>query len=115
MHMAWVRTVCGRLESRYRYSAQIVYNNFPWPEDADEARRAGVRVAAEAVLAARAGFPDRSLAALYDPEAMPKALASAHEQLDHAVDLCFAAGSFVGDRDRAEHLFARHAIEAGFR
>jgi hypothetical protein len=115
MHMAWVRTVCGRLESRHRYSAQIVYNNFPWPDDIDEARRAEVRVAAEAVLAARAGFPDRSLAALYDPDAMPEALASAHEQLDHAVDRCFAVGSFVGDRDRAEHLFARHAREAGLR
>jgi hypothetical protein len=106
VHMAWMRQVCGRLESRYRYSNKIVYNNFPWPMDATEAQRAKVEEAAQAVLSAREQFPASTLADLYDPVTMPPALAKAHEQLDRAVDRCYRKDPFLHDRQRVEHLFA---------
>ncbi|MBD3768148.1 MAG: hypothetical protein IE928_09435 [Gammaproteobacteria bacterium] len=70
MHNAWMRTVAGRLESRYRYSANLVYNNFPWATPTDKQTQA-IEQAAQAVLDARAQFPDASLADLYDPRPMP--------------------------------------------
>ena len=91
MHMAWTRAVCGRLESRYRYSAGIVYNNFPWPEPLDDKARGAIEAAAQAVLDARAAFPDSTLADLYDPLSMPPALVKAHQQLDRAVDAAYTA------------------------
>jgi hypothetical protein len=100
MHMAWVRAVCGRLESRYRYSATL-YNNFPWPDDVS----AEVVAAARGVLDARAG--SARLADLYDPRRTPPALARAHAALDRAVDRCYRAESFSGDRARVELLFHR--------
>jgi len=106
MHMAWMRQVCGRLESRYRYSASLVYNNFPCPQDVTEAQRAGVEKAAQAVLDARAEFPESTLADLYDPVAMPPALAKAHAALDLAVDRCYRKQPFHTDRERVEYLFA---------
>lgn len=106
MHMAWTKQVCGRLESRYRYSNTLVYNNFPWPEAADAKQRAAVEAAAQAVLDARKLFPDSTLAALYDPLAMPSELVKAHNELDRAVDRCYRAQPFASDRQRLEHLFA---------
>ncbi|HUZ94975.1 MAG TPA: DNA methyltransferase, partial [Edaphobacter sp.] len=106
MHMAWMRQVCGRLESRYRYSKDIVYNNFPWPDMPRERQRVAVRDAAQAVLDARKKFPDATLADLYDPLAMPPALVKAHADLDRAVDLCYRPQPFQNDRQRVEHLFA---------
>lgn len=106
MHMAWVRQVCGRLESRYRYSAGLVYNNFPWPERTTDKQRAAVETKAQAVLDARQQFPDATLADLYDPLAMPPALAKAHAELDRAVDLCYRPEKFESDRQRVEYLFA---------
>lgn len=84
VHMAWMRTVAGRLEMRYRYSANIVYNNFPWP-DADQATQERIAALAQAVLDARALYPDSSLADLYDTVAMPAELRRAHTALDSAV------------------------------
>jgi len=84
VHMAWTRAVCGRLKSDYRYSKDIVYNNFPWPEST-EAQKATIEKLAQAILDARAQFPDSSLADLYDPLAMPPALLKAHKALDGAV------------------------------
>jgi hypothetical protein len=84
VHNAWMRAVCGRLEMRYRYSASIVYNNFPWPE-ADGTQRTAIGQLAQAVLDVRAGFADSSLADLYDPLTMPPALLKAHKALDTAV------------------------------
>jgi hypothetical protein len=81
MHMAWMRQVAGRLESRYRYSTGLVYNNFPWPLEATEAQRAKVEECAKEVLVAREKFPASTLADLYDPVTMPPALAKAHESL----------------------------------
>jgi hypothetical protein len=106
MHMAWMRQVCGRLESRYRYSNKLVYNNFPWPEAPTDKQRAAVEAAAQAVLDARKQFPDSSLADLYDPLSMPPVLAKAHAQLDRAVDLCYRPQPFENDRQRVEYLFA---------
>jgi len=105
-HMAWVRQVCGRLKSDYRYSASLVYNNFPWPEGPSAKQRAAVEAAAQAVLDARKQFPDSTLADLYDPLAMPPALVKAHANLDRAVDLCYRPQPFDNDRQRVEHLFA---------
>jgi hypothetical protein len=106
MHMAWVRHVCGRLKSDYRYSNSLVYNNFPWPESPSEKQVAAVEEKAQAVLDARAKYPDSSLADLYDPLAMPKPLADAHAALDRAVDACYRKAPFHSDRERVEFLFA---------
>jgi len=84
VHMAWMRAVCGRLKSDYRYSKDIVYNNFPWPATTD-AQRAKIEQTAQAILDARALYPDCSLADLYDEIAMPPELRKAHQQNDRAV------------------------------
>jgi hypothetical protein len=105
MQMAWVRQVCGRLKSDYRYSAKLVYNNYPWPQDATDAKRERVESAAQGVLAARAQFPDATLADLYDPLAMPQALRKAHDALDRAVDRCYRRQPFTSERQRLEFLF----------
>ena len=84
VHMAWTRVVCGRLKSDYRYSKDIVYNNFPWPDATDE-QKAVVEKLAQAVLDARANEPNGSLADLYDPLTMPPGLLTAHKELDRAV------------------------------
>ena len=108
MHMAWMRQVCGRMKSDYQYSNTIVYNNFPWPEDASEAQRVKVEEAAQAVLTAREQFPCSTLADLYDPVSMPPKLAKAHETLDRAVDRCYRKEPFTTDRQRVEYLFAQY-------
>jgi hypothetical protein len=108
MHNAWVRYTCGRLESRYRYSAAIVYNNFPWPENLTDKQRAAIEAAAQGVLDARAQFPDASLADLYDPVAMPPALVKAHQKLDAAVDAAYGQKSFTNDAARVAFLFERY-------
>ncbi|WP_276132255.1 class I SAM-dependent DNA methyltransferase [Polluticoccus soli] len=105
MHMAWVKYVCGRLESRFRYSNNIVYNNFPWPENPSEKQKEAVEKAAQEVLDARAQFPNASLADLYDPNTMPPALVKAHQALDKAVDLCYRSQPFPNETKRIEYLF----------
>ena len=118
MHMAWVRAVCGRLKSDYRYSAGIVYNNFPWPlgsscnargtdEPTDKARQA-IEAAAQAVLDARAAFPDATLADLHDPLSMPPVLLKAHQKLDAAVDKAYGKSGFKNDAERVAFLFERY-------
>lgn len=84
VHMAWMRVVCGRLKSDYRYSKDIVYNNFPWPTPTD-AQKACIEQTAQAILDARALYPDSSLADLYDEVTMPPELRKAHQQNDRAV------------------------------
>ena len=84
VHMAWMRTVCGRLEMRYRYSKEVVYNTFPWPTPT-EAQKAKIEQTAQAILDARALYPDCSLADLYDEVTMPPELRKAHQQNDKAV------------------------------
>jgi len=105
MHMVWVRSVCGRLESRYRYSKDIVYNNFPWPEALTDRNRKDIEDAAQGVLDARANFPDSSLADLYNLLTMPPELVRAHQALDNAVDIAYSRRRFSGDGDRVSLLF----------
>jgi len=107
-HMAWMRQVCGRLKSDYRYSNTLVYNNFPWPETPSSTQVTAVEKAAQAVLDARAKYPTSTLADLYDPTTMPPILAKAHADLDRSVDRCYRKEPFPNDRARVEHLFARY-------
>lgn len=83
-HMAWMRAVCGRLKSDYRYSKDVVYNNFPWPTPT-EAQKVKIEQTAQAILDARALYPDSSLADLYDETTMPPELRKAHQDNDRAV------------------------------
>ncbi|WP_449555672.1 type IIL restriction-modification enzyme MmeI [Hymenobacter ruricola] len=105
MHMAWMRHVTGRLKSDYQYSKDIVYNNYPFPPSPSPKQTAAVEAAAARVLAARAEFPDATLALLYDPLTMPPALAQAHAALDRAVDLCYRPAAFPTELSRLEYLF----------
>lgn len=105
MHMAWVKTVCGRLEGRFRYSKDIVYNNFPWPENPSEKQTKGIQEKAQKVLDARLQFPNSSLADLYNPLTMPPALAKAHNELDKAVDLAYRPQPFISEANRMVFLF----------
>jgi N-6 DNA Methylase len=118
MHNAWVRYTCGRLESRYRYSAGIVYNNFPWPEKSDDKARSAIEAAAQGVLDARAihqsGANKASLATLYSPTLMPANLRAAHAALDKAVDAADAAQDKAAknaktDAQRVAFLFTLYA------
>lgn len=84
VHMAWMRTVCGRLKSDYRYSKDIVYNNFPWCNPTEE-QKAKIEKTAQMILDARAMYPDCSLADLYDEAVMPPELRKAHQLNDRAV------------------------------
>ena len=106
MHMSWVKLVAGRLESRYRYSNSLVYNNYPWPQDPTPSQKAKVEQLAQSVLDARALFPESSLAELYDPLVMPAELVHAHQRLDRAVERCYRPEPFANDRERVEFLFA---------
>lgn len=104
MHMAWLRHIGGRLESRYRYSIGLVYNTFPWPE-ISPAREPKIAELAQAVLDARADWPDSTLADLYDPDLMPANLRKTHQALDVAVDRLYRKAPFTSERERVEHLF----------
>ncbi len=120
MHNAWVRAVCGRLKSDFRYSAAIVYNNFPWPFHTPDSEQnqppvavqqaqSAIESAAQGVLDARAQFAGSSLADLYDPLTMPPALLRAHQKLDAAVDKAYqlAGGprAYQNDAERVAFLF----------
>jgi len=108
MHMDWMRYVCGRLESRYRYSNSLVYNNFPWPPNPTPAQVKAIEEKAQAVLDARVQFPGNTLADLYDPLTMPPALLKAHQALDKAVDTAYRKQPFASERERIEYLFAEY-------
>lgn len=117
MHMAWMRYTCGRMKSDYQYSNTIVYNNFPWPDAPSDKAKLAIEGAAQAVLDARAEFPDATLADLYDPLTMPPVLVKAHQQLDRAVDAAYVEGetragrkkpSLKTDAERVAFLFERY-------
>ncbi|MCA8835044.1 MAG: class I SAM-dependent DNA methyltransferase, partial [Proteobacteria bacterium] len=103
MHMAWMRTVAGRLESRYRYSIGLVYNTFPLPKGKDLSKLAPF---GQAILDARAKHPDTTLATLYKSSNMQSNLRRAHEANDRAVDKLYSAQPFADDTARINHLFA---------
>jgi hypothetical protein len=113
MHNAWMRATCGRLESRFRYSSSVVYNNYPWPgfagEPLSDKHRTAIEQAAQCVLDARAQFASSSLADLYDPLTMPPALLKAHQKLDTAVDVAYQPSggkkSYASDAERVAFLF----------
>ena len=105
VHMAWMRAVCGRLESRYRYSKDIVYNNFPWPEVSDE-QREKIAATAQAILDARALYPDSSLADLYDELTMPPELRKAHQQNDRAVMAAYGFPITMTESECVARLFS---------
>ena len=104
MHMAWLRHIGGRLESRYRYSIGLVYNTFPLPS-VPETDLEALTPHADAVLEARANHPGAAPADLYAPDLMPPDLRRAHRQLDRAVDRLYRRAAFASERERVEHLF----------
>ena len=104
VHMAWMRAVCGRLKSDYRYSNDIVYNNFPWPEASDE-QREKITATAQAILDARALYPDSSLADLYDELTMPPELRKAHQQNDRAVMAAYGFPITMTESECVARLF----------
>ncbi|MFC1501592.1 class I SAM-dependent DNA methyltransferase, partial [Elusimicrobiota bacterium] len=105
MHMIWMKYVCGRLKSDYRYSKDIVYNNFSWPENPSESQIKSVKEKAKDILEVRKEFTGNSLADLYDPNTMPPELVKAHSALDKAVDKCYGKQAFQSERSRIEYLF----------
>lgn len=107
VHMAWTRAVAGRLKSDYRYSKDIVYNNFPWPE-ANDKQKATIEPLAQAVLDARALFPESSLADLYDPLTMPPELLKAHQKLDRAVMKLYGFKANMAEAEVVAKLFERY-------
>ncbi len=104
MHMAWVKTVGGRLKTDYRYSAQLCYNTFPFPK-ISEAKKQEIEEAAEEVLLVREDYPGKTLADLYDPDKMPDDLHEAHHRLDLIVESCYRDTPFANDEERLECLF----------
>lgn len=111
VHMAWMRAVCGRLEMRYRYSKDIVYNNFPWPNPTDEQKRR-IEQTARTLLDARALYPDSSLADLYDELTMPIELRKAHQDNDRAVmeAYCFPVKTSFTESQCVAELFKMYQI-----
>lgn len=103
MHMAWMRTVTGRMKSDYMYSVGVVYNTFPLPLGKDLTK---LKSYGQAILDARVNHPGATLADLYDPDVMPADLRRAHQANDKAVDKLYSSAGFGSERDRVEHLFA---------
>ena len=104
MHMAWMRTVCGRLKSDYRYSRDLCYNTFPWPTPSTKQKK-HIESLAEAVLMTREMYPDMTLADMYDPDKMPEPLRESHTALDIAVDGLYRKKPFASDEERLQLLF----------
>jgi hypothetical protein len=107
LHMTWVRAVGGRLDMRYRYSAGICYNTYPFPY-ATEAQKKEVRKSVFSVLSERENHSEKTLADLYDPDRMPEGLRAAHRRLDEVVERCYRSKLFASDEERLEHLFKLH-------
>lgn len=105
MHMAWVKSVGGRLKSDFRYSASIIYNNYPWPENPSDKQIKNIEEKAQNVLDVRASFPSSSLADLYSPLTMPPTLVKAHNELDKVVDAAYSKQAFTSEAKRMEFLF----------
>lgn len=105
MHNVWVKNICGKLESRIRYSNTLGYNNFPFPQNLNDKQVKAIEAAAQKVLDARLQFPNSSLADLYDPLTMPPALVKAHNELDKAVDLAYRPQAFTSEANRMVFLF----------
>ena len=107
MHMVWMKYTCGRIKSDFRYSAGIVYNNYPWP-DPDDVHKASIEKVAEEILKIRRKYAGQSLADLYDPNLMPIDLLEAHHKLDREVEKAYSTEPFKGDSERIAHLFSMY-------
>lgn len=105
MHNAWMRQVCGRIKSDYRYSNNLVYNNFPFPKEPTAKQIEKVEQTTQRILDARAKFPKATLAVLYDRLTMPKELSDAHRANDEAVDACYGKQRFNNEQERIKFLF----------
>ena len=103
VHMAWTRVVCGRFKSDYSYSNTIVYNNFPWPSPTDE-QKEKIKKTAQAILNARALYPNSSLADLYDPLTMPPELLKAHNANNRAVMEAYGFSTKMSEADCVAEL-----------
>lgn len=106
--MAWTKVVCGRLKSDYRYSRDLCYNTFYWPEDVSEQQKERIEAAAQIVLDIRNQYNDCSLATLYNPETMPYELLQAHRKLDAAVEKAYGR-KFADDAERVAFLFEKYS------
>lgn len=109
MHMVWVRAVAGKLETRLRYSAELCYNTFPFPEITDKQKQT-IEMYVNNILAEREKHSDKTMAELYDPDKMPQGLREAHHSLDLAIEKCYRQAPFESDEKRLEHLFKRYEI-----
>ena len=107
MHMAWVKAVGGKLETRYRYSAKLCYNTFPFPKISLK-QKENLNLYVFAILDERAKHPSKTMAQLYNPDTMPKGLKQAHEELDVAIEKCYRLQPFKNDTERLEYLFKEY-------
>jgi len=105
MHMTWVKYISGRIKSDYRYSNELVYNNYPFPKNISDKNKKSVEEKAQNILEIRADFKESSLADLYNPLAMSPRLKKAHQSLDKEVDKCYVSKTFKNDKERIEFLF----------
>lgn len=108
VHMAWMRVVCGRMKSDYRYSASIVYNNFPWPKSTSE-QILRIEQTAQGILDARAKYPDSTLADLYNPTSMKKDLLEAHRRNDQAVLQAYGFSNGISESECVAKLFEMYS------
>jgi len=109
MHMAWVRAVGGQLETRIRYSAEICYNTFPFPEISNNQKKK-IEMHVNEILMEREKHSEKTMAELYDPDKMPEGLRRAHHDLDIAIELCYRQQPFDSDEKRLEYLFKMYEI-----
>ena len=106
MHMTWVRAVSGKLETRYRYSAKLCYNTFPFPDISDK-QKENLNLYVFAILDERAKH-NKTMAQMYNPDTMPKGLLKAHQELDTAIEQCYRLQPFKNDTERLEYLFKQY-------
>ena len=104
LHMQWVKIVAGRLKEDYRYSTQLCYNTFPFPDINDEQKR-NITTSVHKILNEREKFSEKKIAELYDPQKMPTGLKEAHNKNDIAVERCYREEEFKNDEERLEYLF----------
>lgn len=104
MHMVWVKAIGGKLETRYRYSAKICYNTFPFP-DISTKQKETLNLYVFSILEERAKYPGKTMAYLYNPDTMPKGLEKAHQELDEAIEKCYRLKPFESDTERLSYLF----------
>jgi hypothetical protein len=104
MHNLWIKTVCGSLETRIRYSSSLGYNTFPFPTISEQEKEK-ITLCVFDIIGEREKFPERTMAQLYDPDKMPAALLTSHRILDKVIDSCYKSEPFFSDQERIDHLF----------